>query len=336
MRGHHPPARVIQLDPRPRPDAHLTLPEGSRRLVHPTRISPTGVPVTDPSIAPGGWAFRPVPPEARSVVAWIADGVLDARLAATLWQLIEARVPLVVTASDPGVDAEAFLGGLLQFVPPDVRLVPLRGSDETFDWLPQATDLGWPGTPGEGDGDPVRPDTTTLVARELSDRLPVCTWADAARIAVRATAIGYGLATTMRAASLDAVFDSLGRAPVSLTPDEQSYLGCVLVVERVDGARQRVVAAHYVRPFVRDTHGHTQRLGPAVLATWDRIRDAFEDFSWGITPELAFRIGVKAGDFEGEVDRRTTVLDGLVGAGVIGLADVQAAIAMDRTLRPVG
>ena len=114
----------------------------------------------------------------------------------------------------------------------------------------------------------------------------------------------------MRADSLDDVFASLERPPVSLTPDELSYLGCVLILRRVDGARQRVTAAHYVRPFVRDTHGHTQRLGPAVLSTWDPARDAFEDFGWGITPELAFRIGVRPGDFELEVDRRRAVLAG--------------------------
>jgi len=79
----------------------------------------------------------------------------------------------------------------------------------------------------------------------------------------------------------------------------------------------------------------TQRLGPAVLATWDRTRDTFEDFSWGITPELAFRVGVKPGDFEREVDRRTAFLDGLVAAGVTGVPEVEAAIAMDRSLRPV-
>jgi hypothetical protein len=282
--------------------------------------------VPEPAPGTGGWAINPIAVTPRSVVASIRAGILDAGLAATLWQLIGARVPVVVTAADPGAEAEALLGGLLQFAPPTVRRVVLRGSDETFDWLPQATDLGWPGAASPGDGDPVRPDTTILVARECSDRLPVCTWGEAARIAVRATAIGYGLATTMRADSLDDVFASLEGPPVSLTPDELSYLGCVLVLRRVDGARQRVVAAHYVRPFVRDTHGHTQRLGPAVLSTWDPASDTFEDFGWGITPELAFRIGVRPGDFEREVDRRRDVLDSLAAASVIGLAEVDGAL----------
>ena len=92
-----------------------------------------------------------------------------------------------------------------------------------------------------------------------------------------------------------------------------------------DGLR-RVVAAHYVRPTARDEHGHVQRLGPAVLATWDREHDLFEHFAWGITPELALRVGRRPGDFELEVDRRRDYLAGLVEAGISDLDAVRAAI----------
>ena len=62
------------------------------------------------------------------------------------------------------------LGALLDFLPPDVRVVELAGEDETFEWLPQASELGWPGTAHPTpDADPVRPDTTVLLAHELSD-----------------------------------------------------------------------------------------------------------------------------------------------------------------------
>ena len=116
--------------------------------------------------------------------------------------------------------------------------------------------------------------------------------------------------------SLEDVLETLGRPPVSLTDDELSFLGCVVVVRRIDGQRQRVVAAHYLRPTVRDAHGHTQRLGPAVLATWDPARDRFEDFGWGIMPELAFRLGVKSGDLEHDLDRRRELLAALARDGV--------------------
>ena len=229
-----------------------------------------------------------VEPPPRSIVESIRSGTLDAELAATLWLLMEGRVPLLVAGSHPGTGRTTLLGSLLQFAPADMRQVELRGADETFDWLPQASELGWrrpaPGGPARPDP-PIRPDTTLLVAPELSDESTASTWGEAARIAVRAAAIGYGLAATIRGDALEDVFDSLRRPPVSLTDDELSRLGVVLVLRRVEpGDLRRVVAAHYVRPVVRDEHGHVQRLGPAVLATWDATADRFEHFGWGIDP----------------------------------------------------
>ena len=145
-------------------------------------------------------------------------------------------------------------------------------------------------------------------------------------IAIRAASIGYGLAATIHADSLDEVFEALRRPPVLLADDELSRLGVVLVLRAVAGGRRRVVAAHYVRPIVRDVHGHVQHLGPAVLATWDPGHDRFEHFGWGITPELAGRIGRRAGDFELEVERRRDYLAGLATAGVTGVDEVRHAI----------
>jgi hypothetical protein len=86
------------------------------------------------------------------------------------------------------------------------------------------------------------------------------------------------------------------------------------------------VAAHYIRPTARDEHGHVQRLGPAVLATWDPDQDHFEHFAWGITPELALRVDRRPGDLEIEVDRRQQYLAGLAEAGIVEVEAVRSAI----------
>jgi len=291
------------------------------------RRRPYAPSVPDSSPAPGRWAFRPVPPEPRSVVELIGAGTLDSVLAAQLWLLIEARVPIVVAAEARGVGKSTALLALLDLLPPEVRVVELAGEDETFEWLPQSSELGWPGIAHPSpDADPVRPDTTVLLALELSDHQPAYTWGAAARIAVRAASIGYGLAATIHADSLDEVFDVLRRPPVRLADDELSHLGVVLVLRQLDDGRRRIVAAHYVRPVARDVHGHLQRLGPAVLATWDAETDTFEHFGWGVTPELALRVGRHAGDFEIEVDRRRDFLDRLVATGVTEPRPARAAI----------
>jgi len=289
--------------------------------------------VSDISPARGRWAFRPIPPERRSIVELIRGGTLDAQLAAQLWLLIEARVPIVVAAEAQGTGKSTLLHALLAFLPPSVRIVELAGEDETFAWLPQASELGWPGTVHPTpDSEPVRPEATVLLAHELSNHLPAYTWGEAARIVVRAASIGYGLAATIHADTLEEVFDALRRRPVGLTDDELSHIGVVLVLRRLDRGQRRVVAAHYVRPVARDLHGHLQRLGPAVLATWDPATDSLEHFGWGVTPELARRIGRPAGDFEIEVDRRRDYLDELVRAGVVEPLAARTAI---RAYRPV-
>ena len=86
------------------------------------------------------------------------------------------------------------------------------------------------------------------------------------------------------------------------------------------------MVAHYLRPTVRDAHGHTQRLGPAVLATWDALRDGFEDFGWGILPELAFRVGAKAGDLEQDIEQRRDLLRSLALDGLTDPSDVRTAL----------
>ncbi|MFL5668406.1 MAG: hypothetical protein ACJ77U_03385 [Chloroflexota bacterium] len=278
----------------------------------------------------------PDPSPDRSIITLIRDGTLDTELAATLWLLVEARVPVIVAAEAGRVGKSTMLDALLAFLPAEIRVVRLAGEEETFDWLAQASELGWPSQPSvpkvPAAAGPIRPAMTVIYAAELSDHLPIYTWGKAAQVAVRAASVGYGLAATIHADSLDDVFETLRRWPVRLSDDELSHLGVVLVMRRLEDGRRRVVAAHYVRPVARDVHGHLQRLGPAVLATWDAGEDAFEHFGWGVTPELARRVGRRAGDFEVEVGRRREHLGNLVATEV---TDTERVLAALRAYRPV-
>lgn len=293
-----------------------------------------------------GWAFRPVPPTPRSIAELIRSGTLDAELAALLWLLVEGRVPIIVAGHEPGVGKTTLLTALLDFLPPDVRRIELAGATETFDWLPQAAELGWRRTVGareraqgdavsDGPVRPVRPDDTVLVVPEFSDHLPAYTWGEEARIAIRAASVGYGLAATIHAERLEDVLDALRRPPVRADDDELSRLGVVLILRRLGAGRRRVTAAHYLRPTARDEHGHVQRLGPAVLATWDADRDRFEHFAWGVTPELALRVGRKAGDVELELERRREALQALVTGDIVEVDAVRSALRAYRPLTPI-
>jgi hypothetical protein len=301
------------------------------------------------------------------VVSFVRAGTLDAELMATLWVLIEGRIPLVVAAQAHATGKTTLLDALLDFLPPGVRVRDLAGAFETFDWLPQATELGWsrpgasglagppradarnqaspdsprhghPNPDGTTDGTPdrsppIRADTTVIHAAELSDHTPAYTWGAEARLAIRTTTVGYQLVTTLHADTLEDVFATLREPPVRAGEDELTRLGLVVILRRLADGRRRVAAVHYVRPIARDEHGHVQRLGPAVLATWDPAVDRFEHFAWGVTPELAARIGWRSGDLEREIDRRRDYLDGLAQAGIVEIDAVRTAIAGYRAQR---
>jgi hypothetical protein len=216
-----------------------------------------------------------------SLVALIAQGVLDAELAALTWLLVEGGVPLVV-AVPPG---RAGAGGQL--------VAGVIGSVRA----------------GEDVGGLVAPLTAAGASSLIRGR--------------RAGGV-------LEATSLGDIRAKLGSGPLPLTPDQLTFLGCVLVLGESAGARRgrlRVTAAHYVRPLARDAHGHSQRLDPAVLATWDERLGRYEHFAWGVMPEIAARLGRRAGDLEADLHHRRDDLAGLAKAGVTKLDEVQRLVA---------
>jgi hypothetical protein len=221
--------------------------------------------------------------DAPSLVALIAQGVLDPELAALVWLLVEGRIPLVVAtpAGRAGAGGQLLAGVLISV-----------HSDEAVDGL----------------------------------RAPLS--AAGASSLIRGRRAGG----VLEAGSLGEVRERLGAGPLPLTPDQLTFLGCVLVLGESTGpgarrGRLRVTAAHYVRPLARDAHGHPQRLDPAVLATWDDRLGRYEHFAWGVLPEVAARLGRRAGDLEADLHHRRDDLAGLAKAGVTKLAEVQRLIA---------
>jgi hypothetical protein len=275
-------------------------------------------------------------PPRRSIAELIRSRVLDAELAALAWILVEARVPLVVAGLQQGAGKTTLLEALLDFLPSTTRRIDLHGAAEDFAWLPEAEALGW-GRPGAAlvEAIPVTAASAYLVAAEISEHLPIYTWDRAARTLVRAASIGYGIGATLHADRLEDVHALLRSREVGLTDDELTYLGLILVVRADRGpdghVQRRVVAAHYARPVGRDEHGHTQRLPPAVIATHDAASDRLDHFAWGVMPELAIRLGRKAGDLEREQAERAALLGQLAAEGAVDLDTIRAAIATARS-----
>ena len=226
---------------------------------------------------------QPASPTADpSLVGLVARGVLDAELAALVWLLVEARVPLIVAAPPDRLAAGGqLLAGIVGSIHPDEGVENLTGP---------------------------------LTAAGASNLVR-----------------GRRAGGVLEAGSLADVRARLGGGAMPLNDDQLTFLGCVLVVgEASAGAargRLRVTAAHYVRPLARDAHGHSQRLDPAVLAAWDPRLERYEHFAWGVLPEIALRLGRRAGDMEADLHHRRDDLGGLAKAGVTELEEVRRLIA---------
>jgi hypothetical protein len=245
---------------------------------------------------------------------FVRAGTLDAELAALVVLLLGARVPMVV-AGPPIAARDALADALLAILPDDVSVIELAGSAEEFEWLPEAVELGWrrerhvvAATRRDGMAR-ASAANTVIVARDLAGTGRLATGGERARLVVRALAVGYGLVATIDEPDLEGVLERLHRPPVGTDEDERSRLGIVLAVAEV-APGPRVVAAHYVRPVARDQHGHVQRLPPAVLATWNMATDSFDQFAWGVAPELADRLGRSAIELERELARLAASLRG--------------------------
>ena len=211
------------------------------------------------------------PVRTPSLARLVAAGVIDADLAALAWLLLEDGIPVLVV----GMEVVA--------------------RDELLDALVAAM----PGTRRPDRAAPVGERRLVRVAGTLATSTPP----GMLRAALGQTTGRSGLVATIEGTDLAEALAVLRRQGIS--DDEASFLGTVLVLRPtaepdavMSGRDQRVVAAHYLRPVARDAGGHVQRLGPAVLATWDVDRGAYDHFGWGIYPELAARTGRRAGDLE--------------------------------------
>ncbi len=228
----------------------------------------------------------PAPAPRPTLASLVAAHLLDARLAALAWILVERGVPVLVAGRDSATTT-ALLAALAGALPPARRPDPAE-----------------PGQAGR---------LVVLGGLLAGDSPP-----GVLRAAVASTTGSSGLVAAIDADDLAAVLALLVRQ--GLTDQEAAYLGVVLIVARPPqaGGAPRVVAAHYLRPVVLDAGGHPRRLGPAVLATWDAESDAWEDFAWGILPDLADRARMRAGDLEAERDLRAAELGAAGGPGARG------------------
>ena len=165
---------------------------------------------------------------APTIVELVAEGVLDAELAALLWLLTEGGVPLTVTGP-VSLAGRVRVARAVLAAPPEVPWVLV-------------------------DADQERPGLATLGARIRGG----------VRVGITIEAADLRSTLERLSAPPDGLpEDAVRRLGIVLVTDVVPSTAVGPVSDRI-----RVVAAHYLRPLERDAAGHVQRRPPAVLATW--------------------------------------------------------------------
>jgi len=258
----------------------------------------------------GWWGWNWEPPVPMSITQLIEAGNMDARTAALCGMTIESHGSLLIAAEEPHSGKTTTLTALLDFLPNSTRRVFIRGWAETFDFLGQT-----------------RPNTTLLLANELSSHLPVYLWGPKAVRVFEALRRGYALGSTLHADSCD---EALAQLVGELGVDRDDLARVqLLMVMRVyattgGGYARRVVSLHRLvprdgtvasLPLVdhdedEDTHAHDESAEIELLCSLRRAAD-----------------GVRLAD---ELDRRTEHLTDLLGRGSRAIPEVRAALASFR------
>jgi hypothetical protein len=258
----------------------------------------------------GWWGWNWEPPVPMSVTQLLEAGNMDARTAALCGMAIESHGSMLIAAEQPHSGKTTTLTALLDYLPNATRRVFIRGWAETFDFLGQT-----------------RPDSTLMLANELSSHLPVYLWGPKAVRVFAALGRGYALASTLHADSCD---EALAQLVGELGVDRNDLARVnLLMVMRIyattgGGYARRVVSVHRLVP-----RGGTVTALP--LVTHDEREDSHaHDAPAEIDLIHSLRQSADREGLAEELERRSEQLTDLVDRGCRSIPEVRAALASYR------
>jgi hypothetical protein len=258
----------------------------------------------------GWWGWNWEPPVPMSITQLLEAGNMDARTAALCGMAMEAHGSLLIAAEQPHSGKTTTLTALLDFLPNATRRIFIRGWAETFDFLGQT-----------------RPDSTLLLANELSSHLPVYLWGSKAVRVFETLRRGYALGSTLHADSCDeALAQLVGELGVNASDLARVQLLMVMRIYATShgGYARRVISLDRLVP-------HKSSVRRIKLIEHDADEDSFTHEDEAEVELLAsLRSGADREALAEELERRTELLSDLIARGCRAIPEVRAAIASLR------
>ena len=261
-----------------------------------------------------------------SVAQLVSMGSLDAPTAALLWLLMERHQSLIVsgpTDPTPGVGKTTTLNALLGLIPNGSTLVYTTGMYEDFDWV-----------------DEVPPETSYVLANEVSDHLSIYMWGRNARTLLRLPEKGFAIATSCHADTVGDVLEMLGR-DLRLPASDIARLGVIVnigLVGRLWPPRRRFLSVHLVRPLAPDEKPTPEpaldgaraasRHGVALLPLvhWSANGDSFQPPSQETRAALAGMLGMTPEALDATLADRCARIEVLAQGRGVGLHAMREAV----------
>lgn len=162
------------------------------------------------------WGPGPAPVEPLSIQALVRTEAIDISCAATLWASLAHHKSLTVIGGPSGLGKSTLLHALLPALAAGTQRVYLRGCYETFAFQDQ---------PG------FSPDTTALLANEISPHLPFYLWGPAVLRMLEAGEAGCQLLATAHGRDVVEFAASLTGSPLRIPAHLLSRFGLVALME---------------------------------------------------------------------------------------------------------
>lgn len=225
-----------------------------------------------------------------SIPQLMAAGSLDTRTAALLWLLIQRRQSVLVsgpTDPTPGVGKTTTLNALLGFLPAGSTIVYTMGMFEDFSFI-----------------DEVTPETTCVLANEVSDHLRIYMWGKTARTLLQLPQQGFAVASSCHADTVDDVLSMLTR-DLRLPADDVRKLGVIVNIGLVGSVwppQRRFLTTYFIAPDGGDGEPWGIRL--LRLSSWQEATDDFAHADEATMGALAAALGMQPAALEEAVQRR--------------------------------
>jgi hypothetical protein len=253
------------------------------------------------------WPFHRID-ENLSILDVVKFGTIDFKLAGLLWLLMEHRASVMVAAGPIWAGKTTLLHALLDFLPPEIEQVTLRGYDEDFKSL--GSD---------------KPENTYLITEEISNHSYEYLWGYQVIKAFECIPRGYALGGTTHARNIREVAHVLNALGIPLPLI--ASLGAVITLQVTHGKYYDDEPIRYV-DTISTINLTKEGLIAQILATRH-----LPDEKFIYPPEqdlhniLFNKFAVKYESISSEIEARGQFLDKLRAKGICSREQVKKAIS---------